>query len=208
MLQRTDEWFKFRAGKFSASDIYRLLGKEGLKKTKESINNYAFEKALDSLYGVEEKDFFSVDIERGVNLEPLAFEKFSELKDKEFLFVDECTFIPYNNHAGATPDGYVSNNSGLEIKCPRRTKFFKLVTNGFNEIDPKYIAQMQMQMLCAKTERTYFFNYFIDDKSNEYWHEILVPRDDEMIKLIEERIKIATEIKLEYIEKIKSNIQC
>lgn len=207
MFQRSDEWFKFRAGKFSASDIHRLLGKEGLKKTKDSINNYAFEKAVESLYGIEEQGFVSKDIERGVTLEPMAFKRFKELKEFEFLDVKECTFIPYTNHSGSTPDGYVSDNSNLEIKCPRRNKFFKMVSNGIEEVSTQYYAQMQMQMLCSKTDKTYFFNYHIEN-GIEYWHELIVNRDDDMIKLLDERIKQATEIKLEYIEKINNNIQC
>lgn len=206
--QRSEEWFKYRAGKFTASDIHRMLGKEGLKKTKDSIDNYAFEKAVESLYGVEEQEgFISKDIERGITLEPLAFRRFKELKEFEFLEVKESTFIPYCNHSGATPDGYVSDNSNLEIKCPRRVKFFKMISKGLEEISNQYYCQMQMQMLCSETEKTYFFNYYIE-KGIEYWHEIIVNRNESLIDLIKTRLNQSIEIKLEYIEKINKNIQC
>ena len=208
MLQRSKEWFEARRGRFTASDIVRLLGKEGLKKTKQSIDTYAFEKAVETIYGVQEQeDFLGKDIERGITLEPMAFNRFSDIKSFDFLIVDECTFIPYGNHAGASPDGYVRDNSNLEIKCPRRNKFFKVVANGSDEISPQYYAQMQKQMLVSETEKTYFFNYYLENNI-EYWHELIVHRDDAMIDLIKERIKQASEIKLEYIEKINKNIQC
>ena len=206
MLQRTDDWFKIREGRFTASGISRLLGKESLARTKQSIDTYAFEKAIETLYGREEETYVSEDMQRGINQEPLAFALFKDLKSYEFLDVEEVGFYKLGKHAGASPDGKVSDNSNLEIKCPRRNKFFKLVANGKEEIDASYIAQMQMQMLCTKTEKTYFLNYYLEN-SIQYWHEIIVERDEEMIDLIKERIEVATEIKLEYIEKINKNSQ-
>lgn len=206
MLQRTDEWYKIREGRFTASEIHRLLGKETLKTTKQSIDTFAFEKAVETLYGKEDFELNNFDIQRGVTLEPLAFKLFKELKSYEFIDVEETGFHIYGKNAGASPDGLLSNNSNLEIKCPRRNKFFKIVANGKDEIDDKYYSQMQMQMLCTNTEKTYFLNYYLEN-SLEYWHEIIVERDEDMIKLIKERIEQATEIKLNYIEKIKSNSQ-
>lgn len=206
MLQRTDNWFKEREGKFTASKIHRLLGKEGLKKTKDSIDSFAFEKAVETLYGREDEAYISADMERGINQEPLAFNIFKSYKELDFLEVKEVGFFTYNKHSGASPDGLVSNNSNLEIKCPRRNKFFKLVANGYSEIDNNYIAQMQMQMLSTKTEKSYFFNYYLEN-AIEYWHEIEVERNETMIDLIKQRIDIATEIKLDYIEKINKNNQ-
>lgn len=205
-IQRTEAWFKMREGRFTASQISRLLGKGGLSKTKQSIDSYAFEKAVESVYGREEESYVSDDMKRGIVLEPMAFEIIKNIKAYDFLEVTECNFYPFGKHAGASPDGRVSNNSNVEIKCPRRNKFFKIVANGADEIDPKYMAQMQMQMLCTNTERSYFFNYYLD-KGIEHWHEIIVERDEVMIGLIQERIEIATEIKLDYIKKINTNKQ-
>lgn len=206
MLQRTDEWYQSRLGRFTASDIYRLLGKETLKTTKQSIDTFAFEKAVETVFGKDEENIISFDMQRGIDLEPIAFERFKELKSYDFLDVKEVGFIKYKKHAGSSPDGLVSDNSNLEIKCPRRNKFFKIVANGVSEIDFKYIAQMQMQMLSLNSHQTHFFNFYIE-KGIEYWHELIINRDEEMINLIDKRIEIATEIKLDYIEKIKQNQQ-
>lgn len=206
MLQRTKDWYKVRSGRFTASNIDRLLGKEGLKRTKDSIDNFAFEKAVESLYGREEDTYISEDMQRGINQEPLAFKLFKDLKSYDFLDVEEVGFYKYGEHAGASPDGYVSNNSNLEIKCPRRNKFFKIVANGKSEIDSKYFSQMQMQMLCTNTEKSYFLNYYLENNI-QYWHEIIVERDEKTIDLIKKRIEIATEIKLDYIDKINKNNQ-
>lgn len=200
-LQRTDSWLKERYGKFTASEIIKILGTRGIGETGKT---YAIEKAIEELYGEFEEPYISYDMQNGIDTEPLAFEKFKELKGLEFLEVEKCGFFKFGEHAGASPDGLVSDNSNLEIKCPKSTTFFKLVAT--NEIDPKYYAQMQMQMLCANKEKTYFFNYLIHE-GTEYYHEIIVERDEVLIEKIKERLIEVVEIKLNYINLINNNKQ-
>lgn len=200
-LQRTESWLKDRYGKFTASEIVKLLGVKGLGETGK---NYAIEKAIQELYGDFEENYISYDMQNGIDTEPLAFAKFKELKGLEFLEVENCGFFNFEEHAGASPDGLVSDDAVLEIKCPKSTTFFKLVAT--NEIDAKYYAQMQMQMLCTDRSKAYFFNYLVHD-GTEYYHEIIVERDEDMIEKIQQRLKEAIEIKTEYINKIKLNKQ-
>lgn len=204
MLQRSDEWFEARRGRFTASQIHRLLGKQDLARTKQSIDSFAFEKAVETVFGIEQDQLITFDMQRGIELEPLAFAKFKDLKSFDFIDVEEATFVSYGDHAGASPDGSTSDNSNLEIKCPKRNNFFKIVGQGI--IDPKYMAQMQMQMMTTLTEKTYFFNYYIEE-GVEFWHEIIVQRDEAMIGLIKSRIDMAEVIKLNYINKLESNKQ-
>ena len=199
--QRSEEWFNARLGRFTASEISKLMGIKGLGKTGET---YAIEKAIESVAGKDEREIFSADLKRGVELEPLAFKKFAETKFFDFLDVEETTFFEYGDHSGATPDGLVSDNSNLEIKCPQLVKFYKIVADG--EIDIVYDWQMQHQMLCTDREKSYFFNYIID-KGIEYWHEIVIPREEKKIDLIKVRLDEAIEIKLNYIAKITANKQ-
>ena len=204
MLQRSNDWFDARKGRFTASEIHKLLGVRGLGQTGES---YIFEKAVESIFGLDEdNNFTSIDMQRGVTLEPLAFRKFKEIKEFEFLDVQETTFFPYGLDAGASPDGLVGSNAILEIKCPRPTKFFNLVAKGYDAIDKEYIAQMQMQIMCTNSEKAYFFNYIIFN-GVEMWHEIEINRDEKMIDLIKERIEAAIKIKNEYKEYLITNKQ-
>jgi len=200
-LQRTESWLKDRYGKFTASEIVKLLGIKGLGETGKT---YAIEKAIEELYGEFEEQYISYDMQNGIDTEPLAFEKFKQLKGLEFLEVEKCGFFKFGEHAGASPDGLVSDNSILEIKCPKSTTFFKLVAT--NEIDAKYYAQMQMQMLCTGANKAYFFNYLVHD-GTEYYHEIIVERNEVMIEKIKDRINEAVEIKTEYINLINKNKQ-
>lgn len=204
MLQRSNDWFDARKGRFTASEIHKLLGVRGLGQTGES---YCFEKAIESVFGLDEDDTFtSSDVQRGITLEPLAFRKFKEQKEFDFLDVQETTFFPYGEHAGASPDGLVGNDAILEIKCPRPNKFFNLVVKGKEAIDKEYIVQMQMQMLCTNSVKAYFFNYIIFN-GVEMWHEIEVERDEKMIELIKERINEAIKVKQEFMQYLITNKQ-
>jgi exodeoxyribonuclease (lambda-induced) len=196
-IQKSPEWFKERYGKFTASEIHKLLGVRGLGETGKT---YAIEKAIEELYGQVEDSYRGADMARGVELEPQAFKKFQELHPE----ATESFMFPYGKHAGASPDGVVGSDAILEIKCPRATKFFKIVAD--ENIDKEYYAQMQMQMLCSNSDKAYFFNYCIID-GEEFHHTIEVKRDEEMIALIKERLEEAIAIKEAYIERITNNIQ-
>ena len=200
-LQRIESWKQQRYGKFTASEIVKILGVRGLGETGK---NYAIDKAIEALYGEFEENYISYDMQNGIDTEPLAFAKFKELKSLEFLEVTNCGFFDNCEHSGASPDGLVSDDAILEIKCPKSSTFFKLVAT--NEIDAKYYAQMQMQMMSTNRNKAYFFNYLIHE-GTEYHHEIIVERDDVMIEKIKERLKEVIEIKTEYINKIKLNKQ-
>jgi len=202
-LQRTDDWSAQRLGRFTASEIHKLMGIKGLGETG---NTYAFEKAVEQLEGdFSEDDYVSFDMQRGIDLEPLAFNKFSELMAEEFVTAECCGFFKSKDkESGSSPDAICSNNSTLEIKCPKPNTFFKLVADG--KIDPKYNFQMQKQMDDTKTEQCYFFNYMVHE-GKEYWHSIVVKRDQDIIDLMNTRIAEAVVIKNEYIERINKNKQ-
>jgi putative phage-type endonuclease len=201
MEQRTDNWYNARLGKFTASEIHKLMGIKGLGETGKT---YAFEKAVEQVFGTIEDNFVSYDMERGIELEPMAFNKFKEIKSLEFLEVEKCGFFEMSEMSGASPDGIVSDGAVLEIKCPKANTFFKIVADG--EIDKKYYYQMQHQMMCAGKNKAYFFNYFIFD-GIDYWHEIIIERDEDVCNLICSRIEEANRIKEEYIEKLNKNKQ-
>lgn len=227
MEQRTDEWYNARIGRFTASDCIDLCADGSRKMTDEELRIFkennpksrktttwdipdglktkALQKAVEHFIGrKEDSEFLPKDMQRGVDLEPYAFENFKAKKELEFLQVETCGFIFDGEHSGSSPDGLVSDDAVLEIKCPDRDAFFKLVLTG--EINKKYFFQIQKQMHDTGRSKCYFFNYLIHE-GEELTHEIVVPRCEDTIKLIQDRIKIATELKQDYINKIKENKQ-
>ena len=168
--------------------------------------SYISEKANEIIFGRNLESITTADIQRGIELEPFAFAKLKELKGLEFIDVKECSFFEICKDSGATPDALVGEKMIAEIKCPRPSKFFKLVQNGEKEIDIQYIYQMQMQMLATNTESCIFFNFIIYN-GVEMWHEIEIKRDDVIISDIKKRIKKASLKRDEIIIKINKNLQ-
>lgn len=202
--QRSDDWFKVREGRFTASRISDLLGVHGFGKTGKT---YIFEKASEIVFGIDEEENITThDMQRGINLEPLAFRKFQELKQFDFLEVQPTFFFPFNDYAGASPDGLVGSDAILEIKCPRSKKFFTLVALGKDAIDDSYYDQMQMQMLCSNSLKCHFFNYVIFN-GKEMWHELIVERDEKRIEFIKERLEQAVKIRDEFVQYLINNKQ-
>jgi hypothetical protein len=58
----------------------------------------------------------------------------------------------------------------------------------------------------TKTDQCYFFNYYIHE-GEELWHEIIVKRNEDIIDLIQSRIKIGSELRDSYISQISKNKQ-
>jgi predicted phage-related endonuclease len=199
MLQRSDEWHELRAGRFTGSEVHKLMGVKGMGQTGDT---YAFEKACDIVFGrnLEEK-FVSYDMARGVELEPVAFEKFQELSFNE---VNECGFFCYGDNFGASPDGIISDNGVLEIKCPKPLKLFGLIAG--NQIDNEYIYQMQSEMLVTNSDYCAFFNYSIYN-GHPMWHEIIIKRDQSIIDKILERVEEAVLVRDKYVELLRNNTQ-
>jgi putative phage-type endonuclease len=204
ILQRSEEWFQSRKGRFTASNIDNLLGKITLQRTKDKIENYAITKAGEMYFDLSnEESYISKDMQRGIDLEPLAFANFQDKLRLNFLEVLEAPFIKYGLNAGASPDGILSNGENLEIKCPTLETFQKLVIK--KEVKPVYFAQMQMQMLCLDTDLSHFHNYIIHN-GVPFSFTLEVPRHEETIDLLKDRIEYATEIKLNHYNELIKNL--
>lgn len=199
MEQRTQEWFDARKGKFTASRISELLGVKGLGLTGEG---YARDVAQEYFFDREEM-FISPDMQRGIDLEPMAFEFVKNHFEKDFITVENCGFFSIGE-VGASPDGLIGDDAILEIKCPRQSKFLEVVET--NAVDKKYYDQMQCQMLCTGRKKAYYVVYCIIE-GVEYAHMIEVERDEARIELIKKRVEEAVIIRDQIIEKIKANKQ-
>ena len=205
--QRTDEWYNLKAAKVSGSRITSVLGTATHARTKNAIDLLGLNLAIEHIHGYDkEDDFVSHDMQRGINLEPVAFKLFRNKMLRDFVDVFEVGFVIRNEHSGSSSDAVCSNNWNVEIKCPNRKNYFDVVANGNAAIKKEYLAQMQMQMLCNGTDGTYFINYY-EERATPFLHVLEVERDKDMLSLIEERIDVVAKVKMQYIEQIQNNTQ-
>lgn len=198
-MQRTEQWHELRSGRFTGSEIHKLMGPKGLGETG---NTYALEKAFDIVFGRDKDEgFTSYAMQRGIDLEPLAFEFFAE---RQFFEVEKCGFFVKGDNLGASPDGLTSDDGCLEIKCPDNKKILGLIAG--KPIDTQYIWQMQCEMLVTNSTRCHFFNYGIRN-DEVIFHEIIVKADKEKQDLILERVEEAVKIRDKYVELLLNNKQ-
>lgn len=203
-LQRTEKWYNDRKGRFTASDVNKLMGVKGLGDTGLSLCR---KKAQEIVFGRDEEwDVSTFDMKRGIEQEPIAFELFKRKMELDFIEVKECGFYKIAENSGCSPDGLVGSDSVLEIKSPRPEKFFLLIEKGIEAIDKQYIDQMQLQMYGTIRKKCYFVNY-LNFNGEHLMHEIIVPRDKSRIDLILERIELAVIERDKIIKTLIKNCQ-
>jgi putative phage-type endonuclease len=127
--QRSEEWFKFRAERLTASDIATALGENVYAKPKELILKKC---------GIRKPFHMNDACKHGVKYEPISTMLY-EYKKNTKVYEFGCISHKYYNFIGASPDGICSNGTMLEIKNPYSREIVG--------IPPKYYwIQMQIQM--------------------------------------------------------------
>lgn len=143
--QGSEGWRQDRIGKVTASRIADLMA-----KTKTgwgaSRANYMAELIAERLTGVPAASFTNAAMQWGTETEPqarAAYEFFTGHDVTEVGLIDHPT-IPMS---GASPDGLVLDDGGLEIKCPNTATHIETLLSG--SIPVKYADQMQWGMACT-----------------------------------------------------------
>tara|TARA_B100000674_G_scaffold440391_1_gene403278 strand:+ start:4061 stop:5545 length:1485 start_codon:yes stop_codon:yes gene_type:complete len=144
--QRSEEWYNFRNGMLTASDLYKAIGSEA------KIRDLVIKKCKPS----SKKSGGSRACEHGVKYEPVATELFEIIFN---VVVEEFGCIQHPNFQifGASPDGICNEESGdymgtmLEIKCPYSREIIQ------GQIPEMYWMQIQGQLeVCDLEECAYW----------------------------------------------------
>ena len=183
--QGTEEWHLMRLGKVTGSRVADVMAKT---KSGESASrkNYMMELLCQRLTGKREESFTTAAMQRGIDLEPIA-RSFYEMETGIMVREAEFTFHQKIPAFGASPDGFVSSDGLIEIKCPNTAQHVDFLTT--KKPDGKYIWQMQAQMSCTNREWCDFVSF--DDRMPERlaYDRIRVFRDEEKILLIEQEVE-------------------
>lgn len=205
-------WEAERLGKFTASEIWKLMTKS---KTKgelfgQTAQTYIKSKVAELITGERTPDVNSNAIEYGRALEEEAFEYFKfihpELNPEHFGIKDP-KFFPYGDFAGGSPDGFTVDGI-LEIKCPyNSTNHIQhlLLSCGedLKDYSPEYFFQVQANMMFTEREIAYFISYDPRVIHHEQRIKVLrVYKDESVHQEISERIKAAAEMMTDFLTKI------
>lgn len=203
-MQRSDEWYKQRIGRFTASEVHALMGVRGLGETGISL---ARKKAQEIVFGRDESwDVETWDMKRGREQEEIAFEIFKAKKGLEFINVEKASFFPISSYSGASPDSLVGSDAVLEIKCPRPESFFKMVELGKEAVDNKWVYQMQLQMKATNSVRAHLFLY-LEWKGEPLTHEIVFEYNEKLVDEMLSRIRLAVKHRDEIVKVLQQNLK-
>lgn len=202
MEQRTDEWFAARLGKVTGSRVSDVMAKtkSGYSATRA---NYMAQLICERLTGVKAESFTSAAMEWGVENEPLAVAAYEA---KAGVFVEPVGFIehPTIALAGASPDGFTAPDGLIEIKCPNSATHIDTLLN--QDVDSKYIKQMQWQMACTGRQWCDFVSFDPRLPENLQLFVKRIPRDEAAIEAMEMEVtKFLAELatKVQQLEKLR-----
>jgi len=182
VIQGSPEWFAQRIGKVTASRLADVMakGKGGAEAATRAT--YRAELVAERLTGKAAEGFTNAAMKWGTECEPLARAAY----EAEYgLLVTETGMVqhPRIPMAGASPDGFVSIDGLIEIKCPETKSHIDTILSG--EAPAKYIPQMQWQMACTGRAWCDFVSFDPRMPADMQMFVRRVLRNDDLIKAYE-----------------------
>ena len=190
--QRTPEWFEARKGRVTGSIVGAILGNAPYMTREQAMRSLV----RDAL-GAEREFTGNVATEWGTHNEDGALFDFQL---ETGLIVKPAPFIKYDDWAGASPDGFVSDGALIEIKCPYGIKDkpapvpFKLIPE---LSQPHYYDQMQFQMYVSGVDKCHFWQWTPHGTS----HEIIDANQDWR----DENLPILRQFYAEFLYELENN---
>jgi len=149
LKSKREKWLKEKEVCFSGSEFHRLMTDQESRTLSKGAETYVIEKVLESeTIQDERKKIYSLSVDWGNDTEVEAVEKFMEKTGKVVYNIGEDQeFIKISKHVGATPDGLIGKEEGIEVKCPdSKTHYHRLrylKAENFKEMLKEYYWQIQ-----------------------------------------------------------------
>jgi putative phage-type endonuclease len=171
--QGTEGWLAQRVGKITGSRVGAILGMNPYSSEQDVLREMVRE-AL----GAEREFKGNAATDHGTRLEPVAIEWYESTSG---MSVESTGFVCHDeiDWLGASPDGLLGLDGGIEVKCPYWAKEPYSI-----ESKPYYWAQMQTVMEVCDLEYMIFI-CFISPTSNrververdrEWFHSVAMPK--------------------------------
>ena len=182
--QGSNEWLQSRLGKPTASNFGKLITPTGKPST--SAEGYINELIAQRITGELPEFYTNAAMERGNELEPAAKALYEFINDVEVAEVGLCLHDTLD--CGASPDGLIGVDGGIEIKCPLPHTHIAYLREGV--VPGKYIPQIQGCLWITGREWWEFMSYHpaMEDLI------VRVERDNEYIKKLADQVERAVDI--------------
>lgn len=179
--QGTEEWLAARLGVPSASSFSKLITPTG--KRSSTFDAYVNQLVAERITGAPTPFPQTDAMARGTELEPHARAYYEFATDNEVV---EMGFIKHTVlEAGCSPDGFVDDMGGIEIKCPLPHTHIETLRLG--TMPAKHIPQVQGCMWITHREWWDFVSYHPDMQTLI----VRIERDDAYIETMAELVKEA-----------------
>lgn len=145
MQQGTEEWRLARCGSLGASSLHEVIArtKSGWGASRANLRARL---VAERLTGFPQDTYMNDAMRWGVEVEPQARDAYSFYQDVEVM---QIGLIRHPAIAGthASPDGLVSDDGLVEIKCPNTATHIETLLT--KSVADKYLVQMLWQMACT-----------------------------------------------------------
>lgn len=224
VAQKSLDWHRSRIGNICGSRVADIM-KTGRKKDEiwsDTAKSYLMQVAAERLFNpdflndddvfqdyIDQTSFTTKAMQWGSDMEEGAKSVFAQLNEGvEIAELSSCRHdhIP---HFAASPDGAVYGRDGgdiriIEVKCPNLNTYMKYRTYihdaaSLKDTEPKYYWQMMAEMSCTGANGGIFITYCPWLSKPIYWADI--ERNEEDIRLMEERVVLANQFIEEIINK-------
>lgn len=218
MIDDINNWKSQRLGKFTSSEIYKLM-QQGRKKGElfgKGALTYIREKVSEILTGEEIKDLSGLNaIEWGHANELDAIRSYQDRMQIEYVTYyggAYPNYIPFNKYSGGSPDAETETHC-IEAKCPYSSQVHIDNLLGSLSASPiewmkversEHYCQLQFNMLLTGKVKGHYISF--DPRMVEEVDRLAiieVVQDDKLIIELVERLKSASKIAKEMLETIK-----
>lgn len=184
--QGTDEWLVERCGCATASrfiDIIAVSKTNG--KPLKARDDYLMTIAGEQFYGTPTESFSAKSTEWGKDLEPFARQAY-EVATGNMTIPSGFVLHPTIAHCGASPDGLIELDGGIEIKCPKDRRVHIQTWRSGMPVD--HLPQVQGNIWINQREWFDFISY--DPRAPEDFRLYVqrIYRDDKYILALESHI--------------------
>lgn len=206
IAQGTEEWDQMRIGRFTSSEMFKLLTNPRSKaeqeagKLSETALTYIQVKVAETITGRQKENSYAYPLVYGKETEPVAIEAFCA---RTGFTHDTIGFVAFGDHAGGSPDGIINDVDILEVKCPYtidKQVDYLLLTDQWDlkRMFPEYYWQVMSNLLFTARPKAHFVSFdprYPEPKNIVHLEVKPVEEDFEKIttaiaKAVEEKLKL------------------
>lgn len=211
MEANSQEWHKFRHGRFTASECHKLMGEKGCLTT-ATAQSYIMDKVAETLTDGWYDEVDTIATRWGKSLEPDAT-AYYELAFSVTVEKPDPQCPQWSEDVSGSPDGLIYTDKeiyGIEIKCPYKPSNHvrHLLIRSVDDLkttSKEYYWQIVCYMLIFELQKYEFVSFDPRFTGDKRMHVVEIKKaqvETDIAKLKESLLK-AVEIKNEYLKRIE-----